>query len=100
MLHLFQVRADILATKTKDVLMIYMQTVKSLILRTWENIPISQIEGAWKEGTAQLTTVIQAFKIKIVEAVDIRAFYKTILDVFSKKCMCTLLNTFFIILWF
>lgn len=87
-LQIFQVHADIVATKAKDILVIYTQAGKSILLRIWDSTPFLLAKDVWREGATKLITLVQATRIKILDIIDLKGIYYNLLDLISKKCKC------------
>lgn len=68
------------------MLVVYSQAGKSFIFRIWDSAPVLQIRDLWKEGVVKLTVFVEATKVKILNAADLRGVYQALLNVFSKKC--------------
>lgn len=79
-------QAGIVATKAKDVFVVYSQAGKAFILRIWDSAPVLQIRDNWAEAVVKLSVITEASKAKILNVADVKALYQALVNVFSKKC--------------
>lgn len=79
-------RAEIITTKAKDVLVVYTQAGKAFLLNLWESGTALQVKNFCKEGAVKFSVLIEKFKSKISDFADIKGFYYALVNVFSKKC--------------